>query len=483
MSIHKITPFLSDIKVFFKKSDMTAAMQHISSILSEVRMTEKDTLSITSKRNCVYRLLTVFQCLVLFPCFGIRNAWRNQKEGTLSALINARKDVFYRFMENPSIDWRKALWHISVQLWRRIHLRSDHKCDDACLILDDTDHEKTGRTIERIGRVHSHLAHKAVLGFKCLCMAVTDGVSQVLLDLAIIGEKGKKGNYGLSEKELDRRHATEHDSDVLRQREKEYDMSKIELAKEMITRAIRRGIRFSYVLADSWFTCRELIRFIHSRHVRCHWLGMIKVGENGKTRYHTGHGDLTAPALVRLGKKLGLQKYSRKLRCSYIVYDAVFGGVPVRIFLVRRTQHGKWNGLLTTDTGLDFLKAWEVYSRRWTLEVVFKDCKTNLGFGKCQSTCFASQIAAATLCCIQYDILSVARRFGDYETIGGLFREISRETVQLSVAQQIWGVLQEIVTAIAEVFGLLDEEVYDAVINHSDKLAHIAKFYNLKSAS
>ncbi len=33
MSIHKITPFLSDIKDFFKNSDMTAAMQNISSIL------------------------------------------------------------------------------------------------------------------------------------------------------------------------------------------------------------------------------------------------------------------------------------------------------------------------------------------------------------------------------------------------------------------------------------------------------------------
>ena len=165
------------------------------------------------------------------------------------------------------------------------------------------------------------------------------------------------------------------------------------------------------------------------------------------------------------------------------MFDATFGDVPVRIFLVRRTSHGKWNGLLTTDTGLDFLKAWEIYSRRWALEVVFKDCKTNLGFGKCQSTCFASQIAAATLCCLQYNILSVAKRFSDYETIGGLFREVSRETVQLSVAQQIWGVLQELVTAIASAFGLLDEEVYDAVINHSDKLAHIAKFYNLKSAS
>ena len=210
---------------------------------------------------------------------------------------------------------------------------------------------------------------------------------------------------------------------------------------------------------------------------------MIKVGENGKTKYHTEHGDLTAPAFVKLGKKLKLKKYSRKLKCHYVMSDATFGGVLVRIFLVRRTRHGKWNGLVTTDTGLDFLKAWQIYSRRWALEVVFKDCKTNLGFGKCQSTSFASQIAAATLCSLQYNILSVAKRFGDYETIGGLFREISKDSVQLSVAQQIWGVLQELVTAIARVFGLLDEEIYDAVINQSDELAHIAKFYNLKSAS
>lgn len=407
-----------------------------------------------------------------------KNYWRCHKVGTPETLVKARKDVFCRFMEISFIDRHKALWHISVQLRDRIRVRSDHKDLDVCLILDDTDHEKTRRTIEKIGRVHSHLVHKAVLGFKCLCMAVTDGVSQILLDFDIIGERGKKGDYGMSAKKLVRRHKTEHDSGVLRNREKAYGMSKLKLAREMIKRVIRKGIRFSYVLAYSWFTNKDIVRFIHTRRVRYHWLGMIKVGENGRAKYHTEHGDLTAPALVRLGKKLKLRKYSRKLKCSYIVYDAVFGGVPVRIFLVRRTQHGKWNGLLTTDTGLDFIKAWQIYSRRWALEVVFKDCKTYLGFGKCQSTCFASQIAAATLCCLQYNILSVARRFSDYETIRGLFREITRETVQLSVAQQIWGILQELVTAIARVFGLLDEEIYDAVITQSEEMTHIAQFSN-----
>ena len=111
-------------------------------------------------------------------------------------------------MENPSIDWRRALWYISVQLWNQIRLRSEHKSEDVCLILDDTDHEKTGLTIEKVGRIYSHLAHKSVLGFKCLCMAVTDGVSQLLLDFDIIGEQGTKGNYGMSAKELSRRRKT-----------------------------------------------------------------------------------------------------------------------------------------------------------------------------------------------------------------------------------------------------------------------------------
>lgn len=137
-------------------------------------------------------------------------------------------------------------------------------------------------------------------------------------------------------------------------------------------------------------------RFIHSRRMKCHWFGMIKVGMNGKTKYHTEHADLTAPAIVKFGKNLKVQKYSRKLKCNYIMYDAEFGGIPVRIFFDPRTQRGKWNGLLTTDTGMEFFNGWRIYSRRRTHKVVFKDCKTNLGFGKCRSTSFASQIAAAT---------------------------------------------------------------------------------------
>ena len=303
-----------------------------------------------------------------------------------------------------------------------------------------------------------------------------------MLDFALLGEKGKKGTYGMSDKELgQRRQPSRNCTECHSQREAEYDKSKIELTIEMVKRAIKKGVRFSYLLADSWFACKELVRFIHSRRIKCHFLGMIKVGENSRTKYDVDGSALTAPAMVKQGKKR--MRYSRRHKCHYMVYDAIFSGVPVRIFLVRRTRHGQCNGLLTTNTGLGFLDAWRIYAKRWTIEVVFKDCKQHLMLGKCQSTNFVSQVAATAICALQYNLLSFVRRFMDYESIGGLFREISKETIKQSVAQQLLGKVQEMLNAVAEVYGLVDEELYDIIINKSEQVQNMFAAFNLKLAS
>ncbi|WP_289750843.1 hypothetical protein [uncultured Bacteroides sp.] len=46
-----------------------------------------------------------------------------------------------------------------------------------------------------------------------------------------------------------------------------------------------------------------------------------KVGKNGKTKHDAEHGDLTSHVLIKFGKKLRLQKYSRKLKCNCIMFD------------------------------------------------------------------------------------------------------------------------------------------------------------------
>ena len=168
------------------------------------------------------------------------------------------------------------------------------------------------------------------------------------------------------------------------------------------------------------------------RRVKCHWLGIVKVGDagkgQGKMKFKTEHGLLNASALVRKFRNNSkIRKYSRRLNCYYMAFDATVDGLKVRLFLIRRGRKGQWNGLLTTDRGLQFMKAWKIYTRIWTLEVLFKDCKQYPGLGKCQSTNSASQIADTTLYAIRHNILELDKRISDYETVGKLFRAVSVE--------------------------------------------------------
>lgn len=482
MPLHKVTDFLSEISVFFKKNDAHNAMYSIMDVMKWLKMTESSLFGMKSKCNTVYPLLQVFQTLLLYPCFMIRNPYHFH-DSSLSHFLGCKKDVFYRFMSNPKIDWRKLVYHLNMQLWSKIKIRSEHKEGTTCLIVDDTDYPKTGRRIEYIGRVHSHVQNKCILGFKALFLAITDGTSQMILDFALLGEKGKSGNFGMSVKELRERFTKEHDGqEALQERINEYTANKINLMIAMITRAISKGVKFRYVLADSWFACKDIIRFIRSRHMNCDYLGMIKVGENGRTKYHFERKDYTAPALIKVLSKRKQHKYSRKLRCYYIVADVIFAETKVRLFFVKRSKNGAWNGLITTNTNLDFFEAYRIYSQRWSLEVVFKEAKGLLGLGKCQANNFASQIAATSMNALQYNILSVVKRFAAYETIGKLFETVSKDSLELSVVDRIWGAIQELVIAIANLFGLTDEDIYDAMINRTDEMNHICDIYKLKLA-
>lgn len=61
MSTYEITPFISELKDFFKNSDLTVTMQHINTTLSGIFMLEKVTFEVERKQNCIYKLLTAFQ--------------------------------------------------------------------------------------------------------------------------------------------------------------------------------------------------------------------------------------------------------------------------------------------------------------------------------------------------------------------------------------------------------------------------------------
>ena len=476
----KGTNIFSEISKFLKENDATSAMNAIMDTTKALRLSEKQLFGSESKCNCKLTQLQVLGLLILFPCFMIRNAY---SRSSLSSLFDCRKDVFYRFLSNESYDWRRILASVTLQLWNKTQeKRTSDSTEPVCLMVDDTDYPKRGIQTELIGKIYSHVTHSMMLGFKGLFIGITDGISQMLLDFALVSEEGKNGNYGLKQKQLGARFSKEHaEGSHTARRIEEYNQSKIALMIEMIRRIIKRKIRFDYVLADSWFACAEVILFITSRHVRCHYLGMIKMG---KTKYTYKGKEYTANQLVALfdHPKKG-RKYCRRLGCYHTTVDVTFAGSNVRLFFTKRDKWGKRNGLITTNQKLEFFEAYRIYSRRWSLEVVFKESKGNLGLGKYQMRNFSSQIVMTAITAMQYNILSTAKRFSDYETIGGLFMDATKSSVELTLTERIWDMVLEIVREIAECFNIEDEQILDMLVNRSDKLSHFVEIYQLKLAS
>lgn len=251
--------------------------------------------------------------------------------------IRCGKDIFYRLINNSMIDWRKFAYSLNMQLIHKVEKQSTTAIESAphCIIVDATDLSKTGRHFEFIGKIFSHVTHSSKLGYKALFMGYHDGKSFFSLDFSFHGEKGKneKKPFGLTPTQSKERFSKKRDkSSPGKQRENEYFISKIESTISMLRLAISKGVRFDYLLVDSWFTCHELVKFIVTRHIGCHFLGMIKMG---KTRYKAFDKDLTAKEIIERLRRTKKTKRSKLLGYYYGEIIVDFKGIEVKILFCK----------------------------------------------------------------------------------------------------------------------------------------------------
>ena len=70
---------------------------------------------------------------------------------------------------------------------------------------------------------------------------------------------------------------------------------------------------------------------------------------------------------------------------------------------------------------------------------------------------------------LQYNILGYVKQYESYETIGGVFRDVTQASVELTVTEKIWGILMEVIQTIAEAFNFDQDEMMRAIINNNNK--------------
>ena len=190
----------------------------------------------------------------------------------------------------------------------------------------------------------------------------------------------------------------------------------------------------------------------------------------GKTKYETNRGTKTAPELIKALQKSKSIKYSRSIGYYTATISAKLSGIKINLFFYRKGKNGNWNALLTSDLKLDAKGVFRLYSRRWVIEVAHKEMKQNLKLGKNQCRNFAGQIASISLCVLQYNILSYVKRCESYETIGGLFAEITKHSAELSVTEKIWLLIVEVVNVIAEALNCDTMALTEQVISNDKQI-------------
>ncbi len=123
----------------------------------------------------------------------------------------------------------------------------------------------------------------------------------------------------------------------------------------------------------------------------------------------------------------------------------------VKLYICRFPYQKKWRVFISTDITLNLIKMMEIYSIRWTIEVMFKELKQHLHFGKCQSRDFDAQIANVTISLILYTFLSYFRRKEAYETLGGIFELIKDEIYEKTLAQRLWELFDELLAVVIDI--------------------------------
>ena len=411
--------------------------------------------------------LDLLKYLLIFRLFGqnIHQSLHHQ----FAPFIDGGKNQFYRFLTRPKMDWRRLLYRTAKSFFRIVKENSTDTSLEKYFILDDTTIEKSGICMEGISRVFDHVAQKSVLGYKLLLLAITDTKSTLPLDFSLHAEAGKKKNFGLAKKQLKDRFTKERaKDDCMKKRADELLKDKPVVAIEMLRRAVKYGCIAKYLLVDKWFFGENFIKEVRS--IKDGAIHIITLLRNKSTGFTVDGKRISANVLIQKQERIGF-KTCRQYKSLYARIKAEYKGIPVQLFIIRYGRSSKYEVMVTTDMKMSFKDTFERYQIRWNIEVLFYECKQHLELGKCQSTDLNAQIADCSLAFIGYTVISLHKRFSDYETFGELFRDIKEGLLELTFIERLLPIIAELLGKIARLFDstlddLLERAMADEETRH-----------------
>ena len=428
-------------KILSVKSETCDSIMHFMACFGIGRILSKHSLDKMRGRDMAEQILAMMVFRILGETIGFMSKTK------FYGILEVGKNCFYRLLARPEMDWRILLLSMARRFQNIVRKEKAEETDaPKCYIIDDTTVSKTGLHFEGLSRVFDHVLGKCVLGYKLLILAFFDGRSTYTVDMSIHRESGKKGDYSLSKKERSMQfHKERIEGNPDYERFKELDTKKSDNVIRMIERAYKGGLRAAYALMDTWFVKPPLVCTVRKiGGGAIHVVGRLAMG---KDRYAVGSRHYNVHELIALHGREAV--VCRKYKCMYFEQRVMMGDTCVKIFFIRVGRNKNWDAIVTTDTHMKFVEAFEIYQIRWNIEVLIKECRQYLGLGSYQGTDFDEQIADCTLCLMTHMVLTLGQRFNEYEALGELFRATRREMFELTQWRRTLEIIKNLLSVLA----------------------------------
>lgn len=398
-----------------------------------------------ARKECGFSVSGVIAIMIMFPLM-LLNSVHALYKSEYQKVTEMKKDVIYRLKNNEDMPWRVILYGMAKRFQVLVNPKRE-VVPNSAFVIDDTADCRVGYKIENITVVHDHTPNKkgSKFGFKHLLLVFFDGKSTTPLDFSTHKERklGRKQQNKQYKKDCVKNSNGS-------KRRKECDIDKITNSLAMIKRAIKNGFMAKYVLADSWFTSQKFIQTI--RAIKDGLIHVVAGIKNDRRKYSYNGQSINGKELIKTLQKEGKQKRCRKWNLRYFEVIVNYEGIgDVKLYICRFPYQKKWRIFISTDTKLNLVEMMEIYSVRWTIEVMFRELKQHLNFGKCKSRDFDAQIANITVSLILYIFLTYYRRMNAYETIGSLFELMKDEMCEKNLAQRIWQLFDELLQTVIEI--------------------------------
>jgi hypothetical protein len=377
--------------------------------------------------HSAYRLLQLFLALP----FSSHKLYHFQGDHTPLP----ERSALYEFLSQKHYNWEHLVFMVAQKIIAFFTtLTASHH--GRVLILDDSSYKRNrSKKVEFLGRHHDHNDNTFYKGFRMLTLAWSDGHSLIPLGFELLTNAKKEKRIGPIP-DFDGR-------TPFGKRCRRATQKTLEVSSSMIAWATKKGVKADYLVCDSWFSFPKHLKAL-SGHlpVICMLKDLSAICYLHNRRIYS---------LKRLYEKVKKNKRKNTFKGSSIVGSItveMLNGPKVRVVFVRdNTSPNRWLALASTDLTLSPERVCRIYSKRWAIEVFFKQVKQELGLAnEVQVRNYAALIAHTSIVYVRYMMLAYHHRLQtDDKTIPGLFYAFSEELKTMSITLCLQIILCELI--------------------------------------